>query len=35
MSTYTATVRWKRGTDDAFAQGRYTRAQLAAIQHRA
>jgi organic hydroperoxide reductase OsmC/OhrA len=26
MSTYTATVRWKRGADDAFAQGRYTRA---------
>ena len=26
MSTYTAIVRWKRGTDDAFAQGRYTRA---------
>jgi organic hydroperoxide reductase OsmC/OhrA len=25
MSTYTATVRWKRGADDAFAQGRYTR----------
>ena len=26
MSTYTATVRWKRGADDAFAQGRYSRA---------
>jgi organic hydroperoxide reductase OsmC/OhrA len=26
MSTYTATVRWKRGADDVFAQGRYTRA---------
>ena len=25
MSTYTATVRWKRGADDAFGQGRYTR----------
>ena len=25
MSTYTATVRWKRGADDAFAQGRYSR----------
>ena len=26
MSTYTATVRWKRGADDAFAAGRYSRA---------
>jgi len=26
MSTYTAIVRWKRGADDAFAQGRYSRA---------
>ena len=26
MSTYTAIVRWKRGADDAFAAGRYTRA---------
>ena len=26
MSTYTAIVRWKRGPEDAFAQGRYTRA---------
>ena len=25
MSTYTAVVRWKRGADDAFAQGRYSR----------
>ena len=25
MTAYTATVRWKRGADDAFAQGRYTR----------
>ena len=25
MSSYSATVRWKRGADDAFAQGRYTR----------
>ena len=25
MTSYTATVRWKRGADDAFAQGRYTR----------
>ena len=26
MITYTAIVRWKRGADDAFAQGRYSRA---------
>jgi organic hydroperoxide reductase OsmC/OhrA len=26
MSTYTAIIRWKRGADDAFAQGRYSRA---------
>jgi organic hydroperoxide reductase OsmC/OhrA len=25
MSTHTATVRWKRGATDVFAQGRYTR----------
>jgi organic hydroperoxide reductase OsmC/OhrA len=26
VTTYTATVRWKRGADDAFAAGRYSRA---------
>jgi organic hydroperoxide reductase OsmC/OhrA len=26
MSTYTATVRWKRSADDVFAAGRYSRA---------
>ena len=26
MSTYTATVRWKRGAEDVFAAGRYSRA---------
>jgi len=26
MSTHSATIRWKRGADDVFAQGRYTRA---------
>jgi organic hydroperoxide reductase OsmC/OhrA len=26
MSTYTATIRWKRGPDEAFAKGQYSRA---------